>query len=105
MAKVIVYKARTNTLPVNLGVDISADTFTSQIRSEPDHESTLLMEWAVDFVTDGTDGKLLLTVDDLITGQIEVSSGYMDLLRVSGGEPLPVFDEVLEVEFRGVVTA
>lgn len=104
MSKVIVYKARTNTLPVNLGIDVSGDTFTSEIRAEPDHNSTLIMEWDVAFVTDGTDGRLVLTVDDLITEQIEVSSGYMDLKRVTGGEPVPVFERVLEVEFRGAVT-
>jgi hypothetical protein len=104
MNEVIVHKARTNSIVVNLGEDVSGDTFTSQIRSQPEHDSTLLMTWTVSFVTDGTDGKLLLTVDDLITEQIEVESGYMDLRRVTGGQPVPVFDRPLEVEFRGVVT-
>jgi hypothetical protein len=104
MNEVIVHKARTNSIVVNLGEDVSGDTFTSQIRSQPEHDSTLLMTWTVSFVTDGTDGKLLLTVDDLITEQIEVASGYMDLRRVTGGQPVPVFDRPLEVEFRGVVT-
>jgi hypothetical protein len=105
MSKVIVHKARTNTIIINLGIDISGETFFSEIRAEEDHESTLLMTWDVDFDTDGTDGKLRLTADDIVTGQIEVSSGFMDLKRVSGGEPLAVFERALEVEFRGVVTA
>ena len=104
-SKVIVYKARTNTVIVNLNEDVSGDTFTSQIRSEPEHTSTLLMTWAVAFTTDGTDGSLTLTVDDLITEQITVESGYMDLKRVTGGQPIPVFERALEVEFRGVPTA
>ena len=104
MNKVVVYKARTNVLPVNLGIDVSGDTFTSQVRSKSDHTSTLLMTWTVAFETDGTDGILRLTVDDLVTEQIEVDSGYMDLRRVTGGEPVPVWDKPLEVEFRGSVT-
>jgi hypothetical protein len=102
--QVVVHKARTNTLIVDLGEDVSADTFTSEIRAEPDHTSTLLMTWVVDFETDGTDGRLELTVDNLITEQITVDSGYMDVKRVSGGEPVPMFDKPLEVIFRGVVT-
>jgi len=102
--KVIVYKARTNTLPVNLGMDVSADTFTSEVRVDRDHTSTLLMEWTVTFDTDGTDGKLILSVDDIVTGQILPSSGWMDLKRVTGSEPVQVFDPI-EVEFRGSVTA
>lgn len=104
MNKVIVHKARTNILPVNLGYDISADTFSSQIRSQPDHESTLIATWNVAFLTDGTDGKLVLTLYDEVTEDIEVNSGYMDLKRLSGGERIAVFEKPLEVEFRGVTT-
>lgn len=103
--KVVVHKARTNTLIVDLGEDVSADTFTSEVRAEPDHESTLLMTWTVAFETDGNDGRLKLTVDNTITAQIDVDSGYMDVKRVTGGEPVPVFDRPLEVTFRGVATA
>jgi hypothetical protein len=59
----------------------------------------------VTFDSDGTDGKLILTLDDSDTNAITASSGYMDLKRVSGGEPIPVFDKPLEVVFRGSVTA
>lgn len=104
-AKVVVHKARTNLLIVDLGEDVSADTFTSQIRAEPDHNSALLMTWTVGFETTGGDGRLLLTVDDVITEQITVDSGFMDLKRVTGGQPVPVFDKPLEVVFQGVVTA
>ena len=102
--KVIVHKNRTNEVRVNLGMDVSADTITSEIRSEPDVESPLIATWTVAFVTDGTDGELLLTLDDTITAEITANSGFMDLKRISGGEPIPVFDKPLEVTFRGTVT-
>lgn len=103
--KVIVHKGRTNILVIHMGMDISDDDFTSEIRSEPDREAPLLATWDVDFETDGTNGKLILTLDDLVTSQINASSGFMDLKRVTGGEPVPVFDTPLEVSFRGTVTA
>ena len=102
--KIVVHKGRWNVLPVELGVDVSADTFASQIRSQPDQDSQLLMTWTIAFTTDGTDGSLRLTVDDAITADIEVKSGWMDLKRVSGGQPVPVWEKPLEVEFRGSVT-
>lgn len=103
--EVVVYKGRTNVVQVSLGMDVSADTFTSQIRSEADPTAPLLADWVVTFATDGTDGELVLTLDDLITSQITVNSGYMDLKRVSGTEPIPVFDRPLNVTFRNSVTA
>lgn len=102
--KVIVHKNRTNRLTINLGIDVSGDTLTSQIRAEEDHTSTLIATWVVTFETDGTDGVLLLTLDDVITAAITVDSGFMDIKRLSGGEPLPVFDRPVEVSFRGTVT-
>lgn len=102
--KVIVHKGRTNTVLVDMGIDVSADTITSEIRSEPSVEAPLIATWVVSFVTDGTDGMLSLSMDDVITGGIEANSGYMDLKRVTGGEPVPVFDRPLEVSFRGTVT-
>lgn len=102
--EVIVHKGRTNILEVRLGYDISADTWTSEIRTQPSQISALIATWTVAFLTDGTDGVLKLTLDDAITGVIDEASGYMDLKRVSGGEPLPVFDQPLEVVFRGTVT-
>lgn len=102
---VIVHKGRTNTLTISLGEDVSLDTITSEIRTAPDMAATLIAEWDVTFTTDGTDGELTLTLDDVITGQITAASGYMDLKRVVDGEPVPVFDKPLEVIFRGTVTA
>jgi hypothetical protein len=102
--KVIVYKNRTNVITVSLGIDVSADTITSEIRSEPDVNSPLIATWVVSFKTDGHDGELILKLDDLNTSQIKANSGYMDLKRISGSEPLAVFDQPLEVAFRGAVT-
>lgn len=100
----VVHKHRTNIVRINLGYDISDDVITSEIRSEPSVESPLLATWGVEFETDGTDGKLVLTLSDLVTGQIDVNLGYMDLKRVSGSAVYPVFDRPLEVSFRGTVT-
>lgn len=101
---VIVHKGRTNTIRVNLGIDVSADTITSEIRSEPEVEAPLIATWVVTYVNDGSDGQLILTMDDLETAAIKANSGYMDIKRVTNGEPVPVFDRPLEVTFRGTVT-
>jgi hypothetical protein len=103
-SKVIVHKSRTNVLRVNLGMNITGDTFTSEIRAEPDVESALLATWVVT-VSDATKGELVLTLDDVTTAQIKATSGFMDLKRVTGSEPVAVFDRPLEVTFRGTVTA
>jgi hypothetical protein len=102
--EVIVYKGRDNITRVWLGIDVSDSTFTSEIRSEPDVESPLLATWDVDFETDGTDGKLVLTLDALTTSQISATAGFMDIKRDDGVLILPVFDKALEVTFRGTVT-
>lgn len=99
---IVVYKNRTNILTVNLGVDVSADTFSSEIRTE---SGDLIATWVVAFDGDGTDGSLVLTLDNTITAAIDYASGLMDIKRVSAGEPFPVFDNPLEVEFRDTVTA
>lgn len=101
---IIVYKNRTTTLIVSLGIDISGDTFASQIREKPNATSTLIVAWTPTFVTDGNDGELKLTIDNSVAGSITQSSGYMDIRRTSGGEPLPVFDKPLLVNFRDAVT-
>jgi hypothetical protein len=102
--KVIVYKNRTNTIPVNLGIDITGDTITSEIRVEEDHTSELIATWTVT-VDDAATGLITLTLDNSLTDEIEVDSGYMDIKRVTGGEPVPVFDRPLQVVFQGTVTA
>lgn len=104
MNQIVVHKGRTVVLPVSIGFDVSADTITSEIRAEKDKESDLIATWEVTFLTDGKDGKLLLTLDDAVTSGITKSTGYMDIKRVSGGEPFAVFDDPLEVIFKDVIT-
>lgn len=103
-SKIIVHKGRTNVLTISLGINVSADTFKSEIRSEPDVAAPLIATWVVSFKTNGSDGELVLTLDDVHTAQIKANSGYMDLKRTTGSEPVPVFDQPLEVSFRGSVT-
>lgn len=106
MDSVVVYKNRTNTLRINLGIDVSSDTFTSQIRNGKLPTSPLLATWTVSFVTNGVNGQLVCTLDDSATTSalIAVKSGYMDLRRVSGGEPVPVFDSPIKVIFKESIT-
>jgi hypothetical protein len=103
--QIIVFKNRLNTITVDLGFDISSDTYTSQIRTEPKGDAPLIAEWAVSFVTDGTDGKLILALTELETAQITSDSGFMDFKRVvPPGLAVSVIDKPLEVVFRGSVT-
>lgn len=102
--EIIVHKGRTNIITVDLGINVSADILTSQIRSEPHQDAPLIADWEVTFATDGADGRLILTLDDVITAQIKATSGFMDIKRMTGGEAIAVFDKPLEVAFRGTVT-
>jgi hypothetical protein len=104
MKQIVVDKGRTVILPVSLGFDVSQDVITSQIRITKSPTSTLIATWVVSFTTNGTDGELILTLDDSVTSAITQSIGYMDLKRVSGGQPLSIFSEPLEVVFNTVVT-
>lgn len=100
----IVHKGRTNLVTVQMGADVSADTITSEIRAEPEQDSLLIATWVVTKPNGGADGEVLLKLDDTITAQITSTGGYMDIKRVSGGEPYPVFEKPLEVVFQGTVT-
>lgn len=104
MNQLIVHKGRTVVVPVSLGYDVSNDTFTSEIRTDKDPESELIASWVVSFETDGIDGNLILVLDDSVTSEITKSVGYMDIKRITGGEPVDVFDSPLEVLFRNTVT-
>lgn len=98
---IIVYKNRTNIITVSLGIDVSGDTITSEIRTE---SGVLIVTWTVTFDGTGSDGELILTLDNSATSAIAYSGGLMDLKRVSNGEPIAVFDKPVEVEFRSTVT-
>lgn len=97
----IVHKNRTNIVPVSLGMDVAGDTITSEIRTT---SGTLIATWTVVFDGDGTDGEIILTMDNSITAAITHSYGLMDIKRVSNGEPMAVHDKPIEVEFRDTVT-
>lgn len=98
---IVVYKNRTNVVMVSLGIDVSGDTLTSEIRTQ---SGILIATWDVTFDGDGTDGELVLTLDDSMLTAIAYPSGLMDIKRVTVGQPISVFDKPLEVEFREVVT-
>lgn len=105
MPQITVQKGRTKTLSIGVGFDASQDEFVSEIRAEKNRESEHLATWVVSWLTDGTDGELILTLDDSVTSEITKDSGWMDIKRVSGGEPIAVFDEPFEVIFEEPVTA
>lgn len=102
--EVIVHKNRTNYVTLDVGYDASGDVLTSEIRSEPYVESVLLATWIITPITDGSDGQYLLTLDNVAAAQVKATSGFMDVKRMSGSEPLPLWDQPLEVTFRGTVT-
>lgn len=102
--KLPVYKGRTNRYQVNLGMDVSSDIITSEIRTEPDQSAPLIATWIVSKPNGGADGLIEILLDDSITDAIEDRIGYMDFKRSSGGEPFAVFSEPLEVDFLGTVT-
>jgi len=99
-----VFKGRTTIIPVSLGYDVSTDTFKSEIRAGKTADSELIATWEIDFATDGTDGELVFTLDDLISAGVNRTIGYMDLKRITNGEPVNVFGEPLEVVFKESIT-
>lgn len=104
MTALNIYKNRTNTIPVNLGFDVSDDTIVSQIRAGKDISSDLIASWDVSFETDGTDGHLIFEIDDSDLDEITAKRGWMDIKRIVDGEPLPVLKRPIKVIFRDVVT-
>lgn len=100
---IVVFKNRTNVMSVSLGTDVSADTFASEIREKASVISPLIATWDVEFATDGTDGELVLTLDNSELEDVTAKSGYMDIKKISGGEPYAVFPPV-KVKFQDVVT-
>lgn len=99
---IVVHKNRTNVITASLGIDVSGDVLTSEIRTQ---SGELIATWTVVFDGDGTDGELILTLDNSITATIDYPSGLMDIKRMQNGEPVAVFDKPIEVEFRETVTA
>ncbi len=107
MAKqTVVHKGRYAIKRVNLNEDLSSYSigdFISQIRARPDRTSELIATWDIVFDNGtGTDGVLRLTMEDDVTGAITHDEGFMDVMRVDGGQKTSCFDEPLAVEFRGM---
>lgn len=100
--QLVVHKGRANVVAVNLQMNVTGETITSQIRERPEQDSPLIATWAVTVVTAAT-GVLQLFLDDS-DSLIAHSRGFMDIVRLTGGQPVTVFDEPLAVEFRGTVT-
>lgn len=100
----IIHRGRTNVITCGVGFDISADTITSEIRVGPNENSDLVAAFDVAFLTDGVDGELVLTLDDDVTRNITHTNAYMDLKRVTGGEPMSIFLHPIRVTIQGVVT-
>lgn len=105
MNPIVVHKHRTVTLPVSLPYDVSQDFISSDIRKGRTHDSELICSWEVTKKTDGSDGELIFTLDDGVTETITDTFGYMDIKRVSNGEPIAVLMSPIVVEFREVVTS
>lgn len=102
---VIVHIGKRNVVTVDLHKDVSSDTVTSQIRTQPTTNAPLIAEWDVNFLTDGTDGKLVLSIEYLVSSQIKAKTGFMDIKIVVNDHPMPLFDKPLPVVFRDGVTA
>lgn len=102
--ELVIQKNRTNVVGVSIGVDVSQDTFVSEIRTSDTSASPLIASWTVSFLTNGVDGELVLTLDNSLLDEINYKSGYMDIKRVTAGEPVSVFDAPLLVLFRETVT-
>jgi hypothetical protein len=101
---IYIYKNRTNVLTESLGIDVSADTFTSEIRERKSVTSLLIATLTVTFADDGTDGELILTCPSTEVDSVTQRHGYIDIKRVSDGEPLALFAPK-KVIFVDTVTA
>lgn len=96
-----VYKDRTTRITASLGFDVSDETITSEIRSEA---GELIVAWDIVNDGDGTDGEIIMTIDNALTTDIIAETGLMDFKRLSAGEPLPLIKGPIEVVFVKAVT-
>lgn len=100
-----IQKGRTVSFEFTLGHPIGDDTYTSEIREQARESSELIATWNITVKPGGNNRVLIFTLDDSVSREVIQKYGWMDLKRVSGGEPLPVLDSPILVEFREVVTA
>lgn len=99
-----VFKDRTTVVGFKFPYDLSDSVLTSEIRRGPSDDTPLIATWEIEFTNDGRDGATLFSIDNSVSALIEESYGYMDVKRVVDGEPVPVFDDPLPVEFKRQVT-
>lgn len=98
----VVHKGRVNTKTLKLNMDTTGETIKSEIRERPDIASPLIATWTVTEVDEAT-GEYNLFLDDS-DSLITQATGFMDVIRISGGQPIPCFNRVLAIEFEGSVT-
>lgn len=101
---VIVHKHRVNELTINLGFNITGDTITSEIRSQPSQDGPLVATWTVTIIN-ATTGEIKLAMNAAVSGGINVETGWMDLKWVHSGSAKAIFESPLEVSIRDTVTA
>lgn len=101
---ITVWKGRSISFEFTLGHQISSDTYTSQIRRGQSVDSLLIATWNITVKPGGMNKTLIFSMDDSVTSLITANYGWMDLKRMSGGEPLPVLDNPIPVLFKNVVT-
>lgn len=88
---------------MSFSYDLGDDIFTSEIRTGPTHEYPLIEEWDVS-KKEGSNNTLILSLDDSKTSGITHVAGWMDVKRVSFGEPLPVLRDPIQVVFIEQIT-
>lgn len=92
-----VFRNRTTVHLFDLGMNITGDDIVAQIRAGRETTSALIADWVVE-VTDAATGQGTITLDNS-DSVITAETGWMDIIRVTGGEPLAVMDQPLQVEF------
>ena len=100
-------KGRYNSYVVNFnGLDVSADTITSQVREQADHTSPLIFEWEVDDTLAAT-GYVTLFYDDTARANSQISNnkkGVMDIRRLTGGSAVKAHQGVIIVDLEATPT-
>lgn len=102
---ITVVKNRSITFEFTLGHQIGTDVYTSEIRVGQSVNTPLIATWNVSVKPGGLNRTLIFSMDNSVTAPIVQSHGWMDLKRVSGGEPLPVLDYAIPVLFKDAITA
>lgn len=100
----VVHRNRTNVHLVSVGFDVAGQTILSEIRETTNSQSDLIAAWSVEIVGDGSSGELRLSLDNSVTREITHNVGYMDILRIQGGEPYSILEGPIQVCFMDLPT-